>query len=115
MKRILQIILILTLVIPFSAKAGTFVGSQLTSSVQQIQTVIELSELTSATSSGSQRIRIFGIGKPKYNKRRIDRQNMPGPVFRRGRRIQRRNGLGYSSPRIVSPRTGILTINPLLL
>lgn len=37
---------------------------------------------------------IFGIGKPKYNKRKFEKRNMPGPINRRAKKLQRKNGIG---------------------
>lgn len=155
MKKILQILFLLLMGIPFSAKAGTTVGSPLTSSDQLIPTGSASSEPTSATSNwslktdviasvpslrgtkqslsprsvssqtGTVSAPIFGIGKPKYNQRRIQRQNTVGKTNRRAKRIQRKNGIGLlpslrgtkqsPSPETEYPQTGILTINPLLI
>lgn len=37
---------------------------------------------------------IFGIGKPKYKKNKIQRQNTVGKTNHRARRNQRKNGIG---------------------
>lgn len=41
---------------------------------------------------------IFGLGKPKYNKNRIDRQNSVGKKNRRTKRINRKFGIGHYTP-----------------
>jgi hypothetical protein len=41
---------------------------------------------------------ILGIGKPKYNQNRIQRQNTVGRTNARNKRLLRKNGIGLSSP-----------------
>ena len=37
---------------------------------------------------------ILGIGHPKYKRSRITRQNSPAKIFKRGKKLQRKNGIG---------------------
>lgn len=116
MKKILQILLILLLGIPFSAKAGTSEGfpksfsekqspdhGSITASISQNAVTdsdrisnYESSGLISETSSASQKTESAAIWpfKPKYNQNRIQRKNTPAKKNRRNKTLLRKWGLG---------------------
>jgi hypothetical protein len=108
-----------TIILPQSVSSSTGTESYPASSEPTSENWTDLSSGSLKTNvivgdAGAKQSHILAIGKPKYNKRRITRQNMPGAVFRRGVRLQKKNGIGQLLPQAVEIQTGILTLNPLL-
>lgn len=128
------LVLALLMGILFSASPATTAASRPISSEigsQKTEIIVTLSGVEGKTEPVIARHEAISSSEveapPRWKKRKIQRQNTVSKTNRRAKRIQRKNGIGDTSPRSVipstgaprgadieGPQTGILTINPTL-